>query len=164
MKTVSFYKSPMGLILMAANDDSLCGLWFSGQQNIPEEYAKMAPAMSLPEVLVRTRNWLDRYFAGKRPNPAELDLAPEGTEFRCSVWKALCSIPYGETTTYGQIAKDMQIVQGIKTSAQAVGGAVAHNPISIIIPCHRVVGADGSMTGYAGGIHRKKALLALESK
>lgn len=164
MKTVSFYKSPLGLILLAADNDALCGLWFSGQKDIPEEYAKMAPAMNVPEIITKTKSWLDRYFAGRRPNAAELELAPEGTEFRRKVWEVLSSIPYGQTTTYGQIAKTMEVLTGKASSAQAVGGAVGHNPISIIIPCHRVVGADGSLTGYAGGTHRKAALLKLESK
>ena len=164
MKTVSFYKSSLGLILLAADDDALCGLWFSGQKDIPEEYAKMAPAMNVPDIIKRTKLWLDRYFAGKRPNIAELDLAPEGTEFRRKVWDILCSIPYGETTTYGEIARQLEILEGKKSSAQAVGGAVGHNPISIIIPCHRVIGADGSLGGYAGGTYRKSALISLESK
>ena len=164
MKTVSFYKSSLGLILLAADDDALCGLWFSGQKDIPEEYSKMAPAMNVPDIIKRTKLWLDRYFAGKRPNIAELDLAPEGTEFRRKVWDILCSIPYGETSTYGEIARQLEILEGKKSSAQAVGGAVGHNPISIIIPCHRVIGADGSLGGYAGGTHRKAALLSLESK
>ena len=164
MKTVSFYKSPIGLILLAANDDSLCGLWFSGQKDIPEDIAKTPASMNVPEVIKNTRLWLERYFAGRKPNVSELKLAPEGTEFRKKVWDILRTIPYGETVTYGQIAAMLEDENGKKASAQAVGGAVGHNHISIIIPCHRVVGADGRLTGYAGGIERKKFLLNLEQK
>ena len=107
--------------------------------------------------------WLDRYFAGENPQISELPLAPSGSDFRQMVWKILCDIPSGQTTTYGEIAKKIAARTGRSTmSAQAVGGAVGHNPISIIIPCHRVVGTNGSLTGYAGGIDKKIALLELE--
>ena len=112
---------------------------------------------------IRDRGWLDRYFAGGRPSLCELPLAPAGSEFRQGVWSILCEIPYGEVTTYGDIAKKVAARMGNKSmSAQAVGGAVGHNPISIIIPCHRVVGSNGSLTGYAGGIKTKIKLLELE--
>lgn len=114
-------------------------------------------------ILPRTKEWLDRYFAGKRPAISELALAPAGSEFRRAVWKILCEIPYGEVTTYGEIARKIAKQLGMESmSAQAVGGAVGHNPISIIIPCHRVVGSDGSLTGYAGGLEKKLWLLTLE--
>lgn len=113
--------------------------------------------------LSRTKKWLDRYFAGERPSVTELRLAPEGSGFRREVWEMLCEIPYGQVTTYGTIAQRIAARRGGGGSwAQAVGGAVGHNPISIIIPCHRVVGADGSLTGYAGGIERKRWLLSHE--
>ena len=109
------------------------------------------------------KSWLDRYFAGRKPDISELSLAPAGSEFRQEVWRILCEIPYGEVVTYGSIAKRMAEKMGRETmSSQAVGGAVSHNPISIIIPCHRVAGADGSLTGYAGGIQTKVKLLELE--
>lgn len=106
--------------------------------------------------------WLDEYFAGRQPQEP-LILRPAGSPFRQQVWQLLCRIPWGSTVTYGQLAKEMAVQLGRQTmSAQAVGGAVGHNPISILIPCHRVVGTDGSLTGYAGGLERKQALLALE--
>lgn len=114
-------------------------------------------------MLNETKKWLDRYFRGEMPQIDELSLAPSGNEFRKEVWKILCEIPYGEVTTYGEISRKIAKNRGIdKMSAQAIGGAVGHNPISIIIPCHRVVGADGSLTGYAGGIQKKIKLLKLE--
>ena len=114
-------------------------------------------------ILIKTKKWLDEYFNGKKPEITELDLAPIGSEFAKNVWKILCEIPYGKVTTYGEIAKKMaKIMHKEKMSAQAVGGAVGHNPISIIIPCHRVVGANGSLTGYAGGIDKKIYLLKHE--
>lgn len=119
----------------------------------------------LPPILLQTIQWLDRYFAGERPSPGELSLAPMGSPFRQAVWKHLCQIPYGETTTYGAIARAMAAEMGRSSmSAQAVGGAVGHNPISIIIPCHRVLGSDSGLTGYAGGLKVKQWLLELESK
>ena len=114
-------------------------------------------------ILIKTKKWLDEYFNGKKPEISELDLAPIGSEFAKNVWEILCEIPYGKVTTYGEIAKKMAtIMHKEKMSAQAVGGAVGHNPISIIIPCHRVVGANGSLTGYAGGIDKKIYLLKHE--
>lgn len=115
------------------------------------------------EVFSRAKDWLDRYFNGKKPEPSELPLAPVGGEFRQTVWELLCEIPYGELTTYGQIAREAaKRLQRESMSAQAVGGAVGHNPISIIIPCHRVVGTGGSLTGYAGGLDKKIWLLKHE--
>lgn len=114
-------------------------------------------------VLRIAKAWLDRYFAGEKPEISALPLCPAGSAFRQAVWQMLCEIPYGEVVTYGDIAQKMAARLGRKTmSSQAVGGAVGHNPISIIIPCHRVVGANGSLTGYAGGVDQKRKLLALE--
>lgn len=114
-------------------------------------------------IFAQTKCWLDRYFAGERPAPGELPLAPEGGEFRQIVWRLLCEIPYGETTTYGALAVQAAAELGRPSmSAQAVGGAVGHNPISIVIPCHRVLGVNGSLTGYAGGLEAKRYLLRLE--
>ena len=157
------YDSPVGRITLAADDAALNGLWIEGQKyfgdTIPEE---MTERGCLP-VFDAAKAWLDRYFAGKAPLPRELPLAPIGGPFRQSVWKILCEIPYGGTITYGSIAKRLAAESGkASMSAQAVGGAVGRNPISIIIPCHRVVGASGSLTGYAGGIRTKVWLLTHE--
>lgn len=115
------------------------------------------------EGLKRTRAWLDRYFRGERPQAGELTLGPVGSGFQKAVWRFLCQIPYGQVTTYGEIGKKIAASQGLSSmSAQAVGGAVGHNPISIIIPCHRVIGANGSLTGYAGGVEKKRWLLEWE--
>ena len=113
-------------------------------------------------ILQSAKLWLDQYFAGQKPNIADLKLAPRGNDFRLTVWKILCEIPYGQLTTYGEIAKKVAIVMNKESmSAQAVGGAVGHNPISIIIPCHRVVGSHGSLTGYAGGIDQKNQIITI---
>lgn len=145
--------SPLGTITLASDSESLIGLWFEGQKHFPKE--EMFPS-DLP-IFNSAGDWLSRYFAGQCPDPKELPLAPRGSEFQQRVWQCLLEIPYGQVTTYGEIAKTL----GCK-SAQAVGGAVGRNPISVIIPCHRVVGANGSMTGYAGGIGKKEFLLKLE--
>ena len=155
--------SPVGELSLASDGDGLIGLWLEGQKyfegSVPEA---MIEKDDLP-LFDAAKKWLDRYFAGQRPAPSELALAPIGGEFRQNVWEILRRIPYGETITYGDIAKEMaaRMKRG-RMSNQAVGGAVGHNPISIIIPCHRVVGANGSLTGYAGGIAKKIQLLELE--
>ncbi|MDE7297908.1 MAG: methylated-DNA--[protein]-cysteine S-methyltransferase [Lachnospiraceae bacterium] len=151
--------SPVGSLTLASDGSSLTGLWLENQKyfasTLPEAYES---APSLP-VFLETARWLDAYFAGKRP-AMTLPLAPQGSEFRQAVWRALLYIPFGETTTYGQIAASLP--SGGRGYSQAVGNAVAHNPIMILIPCHRVLGANGSLTGYAGGLECKKYLLALE--
>lgn len=157
------YPSPIGRITLACNRDNLVGLWIEGQKyyggTIP---GKMVGKNNMP-IFDAAKRWLDRYFAGKRPTVSELALAPIGGEFRQGVWSILCEIPYGEVSTYGDIAKQMAVKMNKKSmSSQAVGGAVGHNPISIIIPCHRVVRRNGSLTGYAGGISTKVKLLELE--
>ena len=158
--TTAIYSSPIGPLLLAARGDGLTGLWLEGQKYYPD---KLPTQRGQASVLSETMCWLDRYFAGKAPSPAELPLAPAGSSFRQQVWRILCRIPYGQVTTYGEIARELAAHSGIPSmSAQAVGGAVGHNPLSIIIPCHRVIGANGSLTGYAGGIERKQYLLALE--
>lgn len=154
------YPSPLGLITIASTEDALVGLWIEGQKYfIGSLKDPLTERPDLP-ILIQARQWLDRYFAGEQPSLTELKLAPIGSEFRQRVWTILCQIPYGETTTYGEIAKQVAAELGRETmSAQAIGGAVGHNPISIIIPCHRVVGTNGSLTGYAGGIDKKIWLL-----
>lgn len=157
------YHSPIGGLLLAERNGALAGAWMEGQKyflgNLQEEMEEKEDS----KVLNETKEWLDRYFKGEKPQIDELSLAPAGSEFRQEVWRILCEISYGEVTTYGEISQKIARNRGKdKMSAQAVGGAVGHNPISIIIPCHRVVGADGSLTGYAGGIQRKVRLLTLE--
>lgn len=157
------YPSPLGLLTLASDGEHLLGLWIEGQKyfGAPLDCA-ISPGESLP-VFALAKDWLDRYFAGKKPEISQLPLAPSGSDFRQEVWKLLCEIPYGELTTYGEIAKKMAAKRNLPgMSAQAVGGAVGHNPISIIIPCHRVVGSTGSLTGYAGGIEKKRWLLSHE--
>lgn len=157
------YKSPLGDILLASHENRIIGLWFDGQK-----YMDSTRPMEIVEredvpILREGVRWLTDYFTGKRPAASRLPLAPEGGEFRQQVWKLLLEIPYGEVTTYGRLAEEVAKRMGREhMSAQAVGGAVGHNPISIIIPCHRVVGAGGSLTGYAGGLERKRWLLAHE--
>ena len=149
--------SPLGTILLSGNETALTGLWFAGQKYAPVR----PPETSLsPAVLARTREWLEAYWAGA-PLPPLPPLAPAGSPFRQAVWRLLGEIPYGETTTYGALARALRSA-GIPAAPQAVGGAVGHNPISILIPCHRVVGSGGSLTGYAGGLARKQYLLKLE--
>ena len=157
------YPSPVGLLTLASDGNNLVGLWIEGQKyhgnTIPDT---MTEKDDIP-VFVIVKNWLDRYFADENPDISELPLAPIGSEFRQNVWNILREIPYGEVVTYGDIAKKMATsVERESMSSQAIGGAVGHNPISIIIPCHRVVGSDGSLTGYAGGIDTKAKLLELE--
>ena len=155
--------SPVGPLTMASDGERLTGLWMDGQKYFGGTLGHaLVPNEDLP-IFAATRYWLDRYFSGGRPAPEELSLAPAGSDFRQAVWTLLCAIPYGETTTYGALAKALAGQQGLEhMSAQAVGGAVGHNPISIIIPCHRVVGTNGSLTGYAGGVDKKIALLRHE--
>ena len=155
------YKSMLGDILLASDETGLTGLWFEGQKyfanTLPEEHISQET-----EILAEAKKWLDIYFAGKEPKFTP-PLHPNGSAFRQAVWKILLQIPYGQTITYGEIARQLAKMQNVPhMSAQAVGGAVGHNEISIIIPCHRVVGTKGSLTGYAGGIDKKIALLNLE--
>ena len=156
--------SPLGPLLLAAKDGALVGLWLEGQKYFGGAYAGEERQTGGQElILEQTKVWLERYFAGKRPAISELELAPAGSLFQQTVWAILTEIPYGELTTYGAIAKEAARRLGLEhMSAQAVGGAVGHNPISIIIPCHRVVGSNGSLTGYAGGIAKKLMLLTHE--
>lgn len=157
------YSSPVGNVTIAAENDAITGLWIERQRYFCETCRFTTATYKDENILDSACNWLDRYFAGDKPSPGELNLKPRGSEFRKAVWNILRQIPYGETMTYGEIAQRISMDYGMEhMSAQAVGGAVGHNPISIIIPCHRVVGANGSMTGYAGGIDKKVALLRHE--
>ena len=161
MTYTQHYDSPLGGILLAADDVGLTGLWFDGQKYFARGLSNERIAQETP-ILAEAKRWLDIYFTGKEPDFTP-PLHPIGSAFRRSVWEILLQIPYGQTATYGEIARQLAKKQGLdRMSAQAVGGAVGHNEISIIIPCHRVVGADGSLTGYAGGIGKKEKLLELE--
>lgn len=163
MVYITDYKSPVGKLLIASKENKLIGLWIEGQKYYLNEIDDEVQEKENEETLFKTKKWLDRYFNGENPKISELKLNPSGSEFRQNVWKLLCQIPYGKVTTYGEIAKKMaKIMNKEKMSAQAVGGAIGHNPIAIIIPCHRVVGTNGNLTGYAGGIDKKIKLLELE--
>ena len=155
------YNSPMGGILLAADEIGLTGVWFDGQKyfarGLPTEWTER----NTP-VLSAARHWLDVYFTGREPDFMP-PLNPIGSGFQRAVWELLLQIPYGQTTTYGALAQKLAQHQGLAhMSAQAVGGAVGRNKISILIPCHRVVGTGGRLTGYAGGVDRKAGLLELE--
>ena len=158
MLYTAHYNSPLGSIIFTSDGAALTGLYFDGQKYFPE--IKGAHEKDLP-ICEEVSTWLDLYFAGKIPDFIP-PLAPNGTVFQKMVWTLLRRIPYGETTTYGALARCIEQHTGRPMSAQAVGGAVGRNPISIFIPCHRVIGADGSLTGYAGGMDRKEYLLRLE--
>ena len=165
MQYTTCYYSPLGQIFLAEDDIGLTGLWFEGQKYFAshmndrhEEHAEKETP-----VLKKAKQWLDIYFSGKAPH-CPIPLHFIGTDFQKEVWQMLCTIPYGHTTTYGAIAAQLAKNRGLShMSAQAVGQAVGHNPVSIIVPCHRVVGAHGSLTGYAGGIEKKVRLLTLEN-
>ncbi|MCD8116971.1 MAG: methylated-DNA--[protein]-cysteine S-methyltransferase [Oscillospiraceae bacterium] len=152
------WTSPLGPVTLAGEGDALTGLWFDGQKYFGE---KLGPEGDLP-VFRQAVQWLEVYFSGRDPGPVP-PVRLRGTAFQMAVWEQLRAIPYGETTTYGAIARTVAAQRGLDSmSAQAVGSAVGRNPVSIIVPCHRVIGANGSLTGYAGGLDKKAALLALE--
>lgn len=152
-------ESPLGRLLLAAQKEKLAGVWMEGQRYFPPDLTAVGTEGETP-VLRWARTWLERYFAGERPDAAELPLEMAGSDFQKQVWAALREIPYGETVTYGALAEQLRLG---RNAARAVGSAVGRNPISIVIPCHRVVGAGGRLTGYAGGLERKRWLLEHES-
>lgn len=155
------YLSPLGELLLSADEQGLTGLWFLGQKYFASGLASERIEEKTP-ILAEAEAWLDAYFRGVQPG-ALPPLHPAGTAFQQAVWALLLEIPYGQTATYGELARRLAAKRGLpRLSAQAVGGAVGHNRISILIPCHRVVGANGSLTGYAGGVDRKLRLLSLE--
>ena len=167
MKYTYHYDSPLGGITMASDGESLSGLWFDGQKyfgaGLAADEEEQTESGEILPVFEETKKWLDIYFDGKEP-----DFTPrlhlQGSPFRMEVWEILLKIPYGKTTTYKEIAERVAAQRGIPSmSAQAVGGAVGHNPVSIIVPCHRILGTDGSLTGYAGGVEKKNSLLSLEN-
>ena len=181
MELLYSYRAPFGRLTLAADGEYLTGLWIDGQKydratlqkreglyvcetcdEISGRSAGAACAGGVPPVIADTVRWLELYFSGKQPDFLP-PLKPKGSAFRQEVWKLLQKIPYGQTTAYKRIAEEIAAAHGQRSmSAQAVGGAVSHNPISILIPCHRVLGTDGSLTGYAGGLEVKKYLLRLE--
>ncbi|MGH8737273.1 MAG: methylated-DNA--[protein]-cysteine S-methyltransferase [Burkholderiales bacterium] len=158
MKCYDYYDSPCGRMLLVADGEALCGVYFTGQKHYvaPERSWKRDPQAA---PLAETRRELDEYFAGKR-RKFDVLLAAEGTPFQRAVWKAIAGVRFGETISYAELARRA----GRPGSARAAGSATGRNPIGIIVPCHRIVGADGSLTGYAGGIDKKVTLLALEAK
>lgn len=161
----TLYPSPIGILTLACDggENNLVGLWMEGQKYHGGTIAEPMIEKNDVPLFDITKKWLDRYFAGKNPAACELPLAPIGGEFRQGVWAILREIPYGQVITYGEIAKKMAAKAGKQSmSSQAVGGAVGHNPISIVIPCHRVVGSNGSLTGFSGGVQKKISLLELE--
>ena len=161
MDYLHHYESPLGGITLSADGKALTGLWFDGQKHFGESLGGICEEKSLP-VFAETDRWLDLYFSGRDPGFTP-ELNPRATDFRKAVWEILLTVPYGETVTYGEIAvrvaKQRQLP---RISARAVGNAVGHNAIALIIPCHRVIGADGRLTGYAGGFERKSRLLEWE--
>lgn len=160
----TYYDSPVGNILLLSKENTLIRLSIEGQKYYIDKADNKIPQKNDIEIFVQTKEWLDRYFEGKKPKISELKIDITGNEFRKNVWKILCEIPYGKTITYGEIARKVAKNMNKKTmSAQAVGGAVGNNPISIIIPCHRVVGKNGNLTGYSGGIDKKIQLLNIEN-
>ena len=156
-----FIQTPLGEVRLRSDGKSLTGLWFVGQVNDAKEHSDIEIKDDLP-IFGQVETWLESYFSGKQ-TPIKIPLQPKGTSFQERVWQILQEIPYGETMTYGEIAQRIAKEKGVATySAQAVGQAVGKNPISILIPCHRVLGKNGALTGYAGGVHRKEQLLRIE--
>lgn len=161
MDYIHYYQSPLGRIMLASDGLFLMGLWFDRQKYYADGLSKETKEKNLP-IFDTASRWLAIYFAGGMPDFMP-PISMRGSEFRKAVWEILLTIPYGKTMTYGEIARQMARSKELPAmSAQAVGGAVGHNPISLIVPCHRVVGTNGSLTGYAGGLEKKKYLLSLE--
>jgi methylated-DNA-[protein]-cysteine S-methyltransferase len=161
MEYIQKMKSPVGILTVSSDGQNICGLWIEGQKYFAKTLDEDVLEQNLP-VFEDTRKWLDSYFSGREPEFMP-PLMPQGSLFQKSVWHCLRTIPYGKTTTYGELARQFEREnKGKRTSARAAGGAVGHNPISILIPCHRVIGKNGDPTGYAGGIAVKIKLLKLE--
>lgn len=154
------YPTPVGRVTLAGDGNRLTGLWFEGQRHFTSPLPDPVAYGELP-LFDDVRRWLTVYFAGHRPDFMP-PVGPTGTPFRRAVWKLLGRIPYGTVVSYGQLAEALTRTTGTRVSPRAVGNAVGHNPVSLLIPCHRVVGSDGSLTGYAGGLPLKARLLALE--
>lgn len=161
MQYTTTYHSPIGDILLAADTTGLTGLWFEGARYFANGLDSEHKEQNLP-IFTQTKQWLDTYFSSSIPDEMP-PIHMTGSDFRLAVWQLLLQVPYGQTITYGALARKIEQQMGIpRMSAQAIGGAIAHNPICILIPCHRVIGTNGSLTGYAGGIDKKIKLLSLE--
>lgn len=161
---ITTYQSILGNLTLSSDGKSLTGLWLENQTHFPEQLLKTGEVKTDLPVFILVQSWLEQYFKGEQPELANLPLAPQGSQFRQVVWQELLHIPYGQVTTYGDLSDKVARTLGKPSmSSQAIGGAVGHNPISIIIPCHRVVGSNGSLTGYAGGLTNKVKLLTLEN-
>lgn len=159
----TYYASPIGRILILTDANALLGLWLENQKYFGAGYDLEQAQQEETEVSQHVAAWLDAYFRGENPATDEIPLAPQVTEFRSKVLTVLQKIPYGQTATYSDILQELQAEYGKIGSARAVGGAIGHNPISLLIPCHRIVGSDGKLTGYAGGLDKKAFLLKLEA-
>jgi len=158
------YASPLGDITLIAHGEQLISAGLKGQKHGPQLPQNAKISTECPAIFDAARRWFDRYFAGERPSPADIDTEVRGTDFQKKVWALLRQIPYGQTISYGQLSKVLAAESPSgRMSAQAIGGAVGRNPLCIIVPCHRVVGADGSLTGYDGGVHYKEWLLRHEN-
>lgn len=160
MLYASYYKSPIGNLLIATKNNKIVGLWLENQKYYLSKFKEEIQIDDNLKIITKTKKWLDCYFAKKKPSISDLELDIEGSEFQKLVLQKLINIPYGEISTYKKIATEIAKDKNLKSiSSQAVGSAIAHNPISIIIPCHRVIGTNGNLTGYAGGINNKIYLL-----
>ena len=159
----TYYASPIGRILILTDANALLGLWLENQKYFGAGYDLEQAQEEETEISQRVAAWLDAYFKGENPATDEIPLAPQVTEFRSKVLTVLQKIPYRQTATYSDILRELQVEYGKIGSARAVGGAIGHNPISLLIPCHRIVGSDGKLTGYAGGLDKKAFLLKLEA-
>lgn len=158
MISIDIYQSPIGKMTMAGDENALCGLWFEGQKYFGSCLPERCERREIP-VFTETKRWLAVYFAGEIPDFVP-PLSLRATSFRRAVWEILLTVSYGKTVTYGEIAAEIARRWDVpRMSAQAVGNAVGHNPVSLIVPCHRVVGSNGSLTGYAGGIEKKGGCL-----
>lgn len=158
----TFYNSPLGKMTILADDKALYGLWFNDQKHFGGRYDLNKIAYGPSKMADKTINWLDQYFNGQKPSLADIVLAPQVTEFQKKVYQNLQNVPYGQTITYKELSDAIQNEQSKKNLSRAIGNAVGRNQILILIPCHRVIGSDGALTGYAGGLDRKEALLNLE--
>ena len=157
------FNSPLGKIIFTSRGDSICGLCFEGQKFSPVNFPPFLSEAQAPECHQKLKSWLESYFSGKPKNTYDIDLAPEGTDFQQEVWRILRPLPFGKTVSYGSLARELSRHLRRKCIAsQAVGGALGRNPIALLIPCHRVLGVQGKLTGYAGGIWRKAKLLEHE--
>ena len=158
-----FFESELGTLTLLSDEKNLLGLWFNGQKYFGADYDLTAAKVFVTRPIKQALKWLTNYFAGQTPDPFAVPIKPNVSTFSQKVLKELQKVPYGEVTTYKELSNRVQKGQNKINLARAVGNAVKHNPISLIIPCHRVIGSDGSLTGYAGGLERKRALLKMEN-